>query len=66
MHTLGCFHHKRNEYEQAAAWYTKSAEAGLPRVVFSLGCCLDAGQAGRGGGGLPDGGGLVHARGKRR
>jgi len=47
MHTLGCFHDKREEYEQAAAWYTKGAEAGLPRVTFSLRCCLDAGKTWR-------------------
>jgi hypothetical protein len=47
VHTLGCFHDKRVEYEHTAAWYTKGAEAGLPRVTFSLGCCLDAGSAWR-------------------
>jgi len=44
-HTLGCFHDKREEYEQAAAWYTRAPRRGRvaesdvqPRV------CLDAGQ----------------------
>ena len=44
MQTLGSIHDNRKEYEQAVRWYTKGAEAGLPKAMFSLGCCLDAGE----------------------
>jgi len=41
MHTLGFIHRVRKEYEQAKAWFTKGAEAGLPKAIFSLGICFD-------------------------
>ena len=44
MNTLGSIHDMRNEYEQAVQWYTKSAEAGLPTAMFTLGCCFDKGE----------------------
>jgi hypothetical protein len=44
MHAMGGIHHVRNEYEQAVAWFTKGAEAGLPNATFNLGVCLDQGQ----------------------
>ena len=34
----------RTEYELSVEWKTKAAEAGLPRAMFSLGCCLDEGK----------------------
>jgi hypothetical protein len=40
MRTLGCIHEVRKEHEQAVRWYTKGAEAGLPEVMFHLGCYL--------------------------
>ena len=44
MHVLGNIHRTRKEHEQAVEWYTKGAEAGLPRAVFSLGCRLESGE----------------------
>ena len=44
MCQLGDMHDTRKEYEQAVAWYTKGAEAGLPKAMFSVGVCLDKGQ----------------------
>ena len=44
MDTLGSIHYARKEHEQAVEWYTKGAEAGLPRAMFSLGCRLDSGE----------------------
>ena len=44
MDTLGGIHRVRKEYEQAVAWLTKSAEAGLPQAMFHLGVCLDMGE----------------------
>jgi TPR repeat protein len=41
MFLLGLLHRERNEHEQAAEWYTKGAEAGLPQAMFQLGCHLD-------------------------
>jgi len=32
MHTMGSIHDTRKEVEQAVAWYTKGAEAGLPEA----------------------------------
>jgi len=32
------------EQEQAVPWYTKAAEAGLPKAMFSLGLCFDKGD----------------------
>jgi len=44
MLRLGSIHSARKEFEQAVAWYTKGAEAGLPTAMFCLGVCLDAGR----------------------
>jgi len=44
MHTLGNIHYVRNVYEQAVAWLTKGAEAGLPPAMRSLGRCLEEGK----------------------
>jgi len=41
--TLGCIHRERKEHEQAVAWFTKAAEAGLPHAMFNLGALLDEG-----------------------
>jgi len=43
MQTLGSIHDVRKEYEQAVAWFTKGAEAGLPISMFNLGTFLDRG-----------------------
>ena len=37
MFTLGAVHFLWNEHEEAVRWYTKSAEAGLPKAMFNLG-----------------------------
>ena len=44
MYVLGCIHRERKEYEQAVAWFTKGAEAGLPRAMFNLGVCIAQGE----------------------
>jgi TPR repeat protein len=41
---LGNIHRVRNELEHAVEWFTKGAEAGLPRATYNLGCMLDTGQ----------------------
>jgi len=41
MEWLGIVHHERQEYEEAMGWFTKGAEAGLPKAMFNLGRCLD-------------------------
>ena len=46
MYKLGSIHRVRNEHEQAIEWFTKGAEAGLPKAMFSLGFCLDEGNGG--------------------
>ncbi len=33
MDALGSIHNLRKEHEQALKWYTKAAEAGLPRAM---------------------------------
>jgi TPR repeat protein len=33
MLCLGFDHHGREEYEQAVGWFTKGAEAGLPKAM---------------------------------
>ena len=43
MHEVGLVHRDREEYEQAVAWTTKAAEAGLPKAMFELGVRLDTG-----------------------
>jgi len=44
MFALGDIHGTRKEYEQAVAWYTQGAEAGLPKAMFSLGTLPDQGH----------------------
>jgi TPR repeat protein len=44
MFALGRIHRVRKEHEQAVAWWTKTAEAGLPSGMFSLACCLNQGE----------------------
>jgi TPR repeat protein len=44
MLSLGDMYYGRKEYEQAVAWTTKAAEAGLPRAMHNLACALDAGE----------------------
>jgi len=44
MLALGGVHRERKEYEPAAEWFTKGAEAGLPRAKFSLGSLLEEGK----------------------
>ena len=44
MHQLGYIHDERREHEQAVEWFTKGAEAGLPRAAFNLGNMLDNGE----------------------
>jgi len=44
MLELGTAHDVRKEHVQAATWYTKGAEAGLPRAMFDLGRLLDTGK----------------------
>ena len=43
MEWLGIVHHERQEYEEAMGWFTKGAEAGLPKAMFGLARCLDEG-----------------------
>jgi len=44
MDSLGSVHDAWKEHEKAAEWYTKGAEAGLPRAMHCLGCCYDLGE----------------------
>jgi TPR repeat protein len=44
VHALGGIHRERKEHEQAVAWTTKAAEAGLPSGMFDLGCSLNKGE----------------------
>ena len=44
MFALGGIQRARQEHEQAVEWFTKGAEAGLPKAMFSLGLCLDKGE----------------------
>jgi len=44
MLALASIHHMRMEYEPAAEWFTKGAEAGLPKAMFFLGNMLDNGE----------------------
>ena len=48
MLKLAQAHNARKEHEQATKWFTKAAETGLPKAMFSLGCCLDEGEGGAG------------------
>ena len=44
MNTLGNIHHVRKEHEQAVAWFTEAAEAGLPEAMFNLANSLNDGE----------------------
>jgi len=44
MFHLGCIHLERQEYEHAVEWFTKGAEAGLPKAMFDLGWMLSKGE----------------------
>jgi len=44
MQWLGTYYSMRQEYEHAAEWYTKGAEAGLPKAMHLLGCHLELGR----------------------
>jgi TPR repeat protein len=44
MLALGHIHAQRKEDEQAMQWFTKGAEAGLPKAMYGLGCYLDRGR----------------------
>ena len=44
MDALGDIHYARNEHEEAVKWFTKGAEAGLPKAMYNLGCRLDKGE----------------------
>jgi len=44
MYTLGVVHYAWNEHEEAVKWYTKGADAGLPKAMLNLGCRLDQGE----------------------
>jgi TPR repeat protein len=37
MHALGCIYHETQEYVLTVEWFTKGAEAGLPKAKFNLG-----------------------------
>jgi TPR repeat protein len=43
MLTLGGIHCQRDEHELAVGWFTKSAEAGVPTAMRSIGCYLEQG-----------------------
>jgi len=44
MHLLGDIYDTREEHEQGFTWYSKSAEAGLPKAMYMLGYYLDGVQ----------------------
>jgi len=44
MYAVGGIHHTRKEHEDAVKWYTKGAEAGLPRAMYNLGTLLNTGK----------------------
>ena len=44
MYALGSLHDSRKEYEQGVLWYSKGAEAWLPKAMFAVGVCLDKGE----------------------
>jgi len=44
MEALGSIHDVRKEHVLAVEWFTKGAEAGLPRAMSSLGTKLYAGE----------------------
>jgi hypothetical protein len=44
MYTLGNIYDVRKEHEQAVAWFTKAAAAGLPEAMFNLGHSVSEGE----------------------
>ena len=44
MLALGGIHYTRVEHEKAVVWWTKGAEAGLPKAMFNMGLCLESGE----------------------
>jgi len=42
MYALGSVYDIRTDYTRAVEWFTKGAQAGLPKAMYKLGCCLDA------------------------
>jgi TPR repeat protein len=44
MNTLGHIHRVRSEHVLAVEWFTKGADAGLPRAMYDLGRSLDSGE----------------------
>ena len=44
MQWLGQDHHATEEYEHAVVWFTKGAEAGLPKAMSCLGTMLEQGR----------------------
>jgi TPR repeat protein len=44
MYELGISYNAMHEHERAVEWFTKGAEARLPKAMFHLGACLDKGQ----------------------
>jgi len=44
MFLLGVIYDARTEHEHAVQWFTKAAEAGLPKAMFNLGHMLDKGE----------------------
>ena len=44
MCAMGNIHDARNEHEEAVRWFTKGAEAGLPKAMYNLGHRLDQGK----------------------
>ena len=46
MRALGAIHNAGNEHEQALKWFTKGAEAGLPKASSISGAISTRGRAG--------------------
>ena len=44
MFAVGRIHDVRKDHKQAVEWYSKGAEAGLPKAMFGIGCCLEEGK----------------------
>jgi TPR repeat protein len=44
MFSLGDIYDTRKEHEQGFKWYSKSAETGLPKAMYTIGVCLDKGE----------------------
>jgi len=44
MYAVGSIHDVRKDHKQAAEWYSKGAEAGLPAAMHNLGAALDMGK----------------------